>query len=82
MSSSSMTTGFLASSRARLTAGLPGPSLPDPSTAALRQARRRLGAAPLALLFDRLWGPLGTADTMGVFWRGLRLVASLGRDLS
>ncbi|WP_308312107.1 IS4 family transposase [Streptomyces albipurpureus] len=60
---------------AALTAGLPGTLVPDPSTAALRQARRRLGTAPLALLFDRLRGPLGTADTMGVFWRGLRLVA-------
>ncbi|MFF4229100.1 IS4 family transposase [Streptomyces sp. NPDC001820] len=60
---------------AALTAGLPGPLVPDPSTAALRQARRRLGTAPLALLFDRLRGPLGTADTIGVFWRGLRLVA-------
>lgn len=60
---------------AALTAGLPGPPVPDPSTAALRQARRRLGTAPLALLFDRLRGPLGTTDTMGVFWRGLRLVA-------
>jgi hypothetical protein len=60
---------------AALTAGLPGPSVPDPSAAALRQARTRLGTAPLALLFDRLRGPLGTADTLGVFWRGLRLVA-------
>lgn len=60
---------------AALTAGLPGPWVPDPSSAALRQARRRLGVQPLALLFDRLRGPLGAPETSGVFWRGLRLVA-------
>ncbi|MGP4004870.1 IS4 family transposase [Streptomyces sp. 8N706] len=60
---------------AALTAGLPGRLVPDPSAAALRQARRRLGAAPVALLFDRLCGPVGTEGTPGVFWRGLRVVA-------
>jgi hypothetical protein len=46
-----------------------------PSAAALRQARRRVGTAPLALLFDRLRGCL--ADTPGptTHWHGLHLVA-------
>ncbi|MFE2025488.1 transposase domain-containing protein [Streptomyces hygroscopicus] len=60
---------------AALTAGMPGHVVPDPSAAALRQARRRLGTAPLALLFDRLCGPVGTKGTPGVFWHGLRVVA-------
>ncbi|GAA5702521.1 hypothetical protein Save01_03338 [Streptomyces avermitilis] len=60
---------------AALTAGWPRGSVADPSAAALRQARQRLGPEPLALLFDRLRGLLGTTDTLGVFWRGLRLVA-------
>lgn len=60
---------------AALTARWPHTAVPDPSTAALRQARRRLGPEPLALLFDRLRGAVGTAATPGVFWRGLRLVA-------
>jgi Insertion element 4 transposase N-terminal/Transposase DDE domain len=58
-----------------LTAGWPRTVVADPSAAALRQARRRLGAKPLALLFDRLRGPVGTTATPGVFWRDLRLVA-------
>lgn len=66
---------------AALTAGWPRAEVPDPSAAALRQARQRLGPKPLALLFDRLRGPLGTADTIGVFWRGLRLVAWEGTCL-
>lgn len=60
---------------ASLTARWPGSALADPSAAALRQARRRLGVEPLALLFDRLRGTVGTPATPGVFWRGLRLVA-------
>jgi hypothetical protein len=60
---------------ASLTARWPGSALADPSAAALRQARRRLGVEPLALLFDRLRGTVGTPATPGVFWRSLRLVA-------
>ncbi|MGW7688418.1 IS4 family transposase [Streptomyces asiaticus] len=60
---------------AALTARWPGAAVADPSAAALRQGRRRLGVQPLALLFGRLRGPLGTTGTLGVFWRGLRLVA-------
>ncbi|MGY5122654.1 IS4 family transposase [Streptomyces sp. 900105755] len=58
-----------------LTACWPRGTVADPSAAALRQARQRLGVKPLALLFDRLRGALGTTATVGVFWRGLRLVA-------
>ncbi len=60
---------------AAMTAGWPRGMVADPSAAALRQARQRLGVKPLVLLFDRLRGPVGTASTPGVFWRGLRLVA-------
>ncbi|EKX65046.1 IS4 family transposase [Streptomyces ipomoeae] len=58
-----------------MTAGWPRGMVADPSAAALRQARQRLGVKPLMMLFDRLRGPVGTAATPGVFWRGLRLVA-------
>ncbi|MFJ2307643.1 transposase domain-containing protein [Streptomyces sp. NPDC087787] len=57
---------------AAMTARWPTGMVADPSAAALRQARRRLGVKPLMLLFDRLRGPVGTAATPGVFWRGLR----------
>ncbi|MFC9908283.1 IS4 family transposase [Streptomyces sp. NPDC127197] len=60
---------------AAMTAGWPRGRVADPSAAALRQARQRLGVKPLMLLFDRLRGPVGTAATPGVFWRGLRPVA-------
>ncbi|MFD9226014.1 IS4 family transposase [Streptomyces sp. NPDC060064] len=46
-----------------------------PSTAALSQARSRLGAAPLEELFRRISGPVATRATVGAFWRGLRLTA-------
>ncbi|MCX4586834.1 transposase [Streptomyces sp. NBC_01481] len=60
---------------AAMTARWPAGMVADPSAAALRQARQRLGVKPLVLLFDRLRGPVGTVATPGVFWRGLRLVA-------
>ncbi|ARF58090.1 transposase domain-containing protein [Streptomyces gilvosporeus] len=47
----------------------------DPSTAALRQARRRVGPEPLSLLFDRLKACTVTAQTTGAWCRGLRTVA-------
>jgi hypothetical protein len=46
-----------------------------PSTAALSQARSRLGAAPLEELFHRVSGPVATRATVGAFCRGLRLTA-------
>ncbi|WP_229076850.1 IS4 family transposase [Actinoplanes sp. DH11] len=59
----------------KLVAGLSGLPLPTPSEAALRHARRRLGAAPLRALFDVVAGPSARPDTPGVTYRGLRTVA-------
>jgi Insertion element 4 transposase N-terminal len=48
---------------ARLTAALDGLGLAAPSLKALRCLRRRVGAAPLRLLFEALAGPLGRPRT-------------------
>jgi transposase IS4-like protein len=53
----------------------PGVPDVDPSAAALRHARRRVGSAPLATLFDRLEGAVATRDMTGSWWRGLQTVA-------
>jgi len=45
------------------------------------RARRRIGAAPLRLLFDTLAGPVGPRGQAGVFYRGLRTVAIDGTHL-
>lgn len=66
---------------AHLAAGLAGEDV-DPSAAALRQARRRVGSAPLALLFDQLKGTTAAPGCAGAFWRGLRTVAWDGTSLS
>jgi hypothetical protein len=58
----------------RLCAGLAGLSPVRPSGSALRQARQRLGPAPMKALFDLVSGPAATAATAGR-WRGLRVVA-------
>ncbi|BBA96539.1 putative transposase [Actinacidiphila reveromycinica] len=58
----------------RLCAGLPGPAPVRPSGSALRQARQRLGPAPLKALFDLVRGPAATTAAAGM-WRGLRVVA-------
>jgi hypothetical protein len=55
----------------KLTAGLAGLVVADPSQNVMWQARTRLGVAPLRWLFDLLRGPAGLAGTAGVF----RLVA-------
>jgi len=65
---------------ASLVAGLTG-EVCDPFAAALRQARRRVGPEPLALLFDQLKGCTATAETLGAWWRGLRTVAWDGTTL-
>ena len=54
----------------RLTAGLPAHLVTAPSGSAMRQARQRLGPAPMRALFDLLRGPAATAAT-AVRWRGL-----------
>jgi hypothetical protein len=66
----------------KLTAGLGGLGLPTPSAAALRQARRRVGTAPVKALFELLAGPLAWPRTPGVCWRGLRPVAIDGTEVA
>jgi hypothetical protein len=58
--------------RARLAAG-PGAGCPDPK--ALRDLRRRLGAAPLKMLFEMLAGPLGWPRMPGVMFGRYHTVA-------
>jgi hypothetical protein len=43
------------------------PGMPDvdPSAAALRQARRRLGSGPLSVLFDHVKGAVAAQDAAG-----------------
>jgi IS5 family transposase len=65
----------------QLTAGLAGLGLPEPTSSALRQARQRLGPAPLRALFDLLRGPAATAS-QAVRWRGLLLTAIDGTVMS
>ena len=60
---------------AKLTAGLAGLDLPRPSEKALRDLRRRLGAAPLKGLSGVVAGPLAQPGTPGVRSGGLRTVA-------
>jgi Insertion element 4 transposase N-terminal/Transposase DDE domain len=60
---------------AKLTAGLAGLAVPDPSEKALRDLRRRLGPAPLKALFEVLAGPLAWPYAPGVRFGGLRTVA-------
>jgi hypothetical protein len=59
----------------KLTTGLVGLELPNPSEKALRELRRRLGAAPFKTLFEVVAGPLGQPHTPGVCYRGMRTVA-------
>jgi hypothetical protein len=59
----------------KLTAGLAGLGLRQPSEKALRDLRRRIGPAPLKALFEIVAGPLGQPCTPGVQFGGLRTVA-------
>ncbi|MCY0926946.1 IS4 family transposase [Streptomyces sp. H27-H1] len=59
----------------KLTAGLRGLLLQSPSEKALREVRRRLGVAPLRLLFETLAGPVAQPNTPGVRYRCWRTVA-------
>ncbi len=56
----------------KLSAGLHPLPVATPTVSALRQARQRLGAAPLKALFD-LRGPAATTATHAVRWQGLLL---------
>jgi Insertion element 4 transposase N-terminal/Transposase DDE domain len=59
----------------RLTAGLRGLGLAEPSGKALRDLRRRVGAGPARRLFEMLAGPLGRPGTPGVMFGGYRTVS-------
>jgi hypothetical protein len=65
----------------RLLAGLDGLDLPTVTTAALSQARRRLGVTPMRALFDLLRGPAATRAGQ-VRWRGLLVCAIDGTIMS
>jgi hypothetical protein len=52
-----------------------GLEVAQPSEAALRELRRRLGPAPFRALFESVAVPLAPPGTPGVCWRGLRTVA-------
>jgi hypothetical protein len=60
---------------AELTAALDGLGLAVPSPKALRDLRRRLGAAPLKALFEALAGPAAWPRTAGVCFGRYRTVA-------
>jgi Insertion element 4 transposase N-terminal/Transposase DDE domain len=66
----------------RLTAGLRALAPITPSASALRQARQRLGVAPMRALFDLLRGPAVTTATTAVTWRGLLVCAIDGTMIS
>jgi hypothetical protein len=66
----------------QLTTGLAGLTLAEPTSSALRQARQRLGPAPLRALFDLLRGPAATTATSAVRWRGLLLTVIDGTTMS
>jgi transposase IS4-like protein/DDE family transposase len=63
---------------ARLTSGLDGLAVADPSSSALAQARRRVGVKPLAALFALICGPAAGAER----WRGMLLCAIDGTTMS
>jgi hypothetical protein len=63
---------------ARLVAGLNGLPVAMPTSSALAQARRRVGAAPLRALFALVAGPAGGAAR----WRGLLVCAIDGTTMS
>jgi hypothetical protein len=59
----------------KLVAGLQPLGLARPSEKGLRDLRRRLGPAPVKLLFETLAGPVGRPGTPGVCYRRWRTVA-------
>lgn len=66
----------------KLTAGLDGLDLAEPSSGTLREARQRLGPAPLRALFDLLRGPAATTAKHAVYWRNLLLTVIDGTTMS
>ncbi|WP_285475559.1 IS4 family transposase, partial [Actinoplanes sp. NBRC 101535] len=65
----------------KLVAGLHGLPVTRPSGSALRQARQRLGAAPLRALFDLLRGPAASSAN-AIWWKGLLPVVIDGTQLT
>jgi hypothetical protein len=59
----------------KLVAGVEELPLVRPAISSLSWARRRIGAAPLRLLFETLAGPVARPGQTGAFYRGLRTVA-------
>ncbi|MCJ0875878.1 IS4 family transposase [Streptomyces sp. AP-93] len=59
----------------KLTAGLSGVLVAGPTPKALRDLRRRLGAAPVRALFEVLAGPLAWPTTPGVRFGSFRTVS-------
>src|SRR5215472_12034117 len=59
----------------KLTAALEGLGLSRPSEKALRDLRRRIGAAPVKALFETIAVPLASPQVPGVAYRGMRTVA-------
>ena len=59
----------------KLTAALGGAGAGAPSAKALRDLRRRIGAAPVRALFEVLAGPLGRPGSPGVMAGGYRTVS-------
>ncbi|WP_433635183.1 IS4 family transposase [Nocardia sp. CA-120079] len=59
----------------KLTASLTGIPLPAPTAKALRDLRRRVGVAPMRMLFDVLAGPLAQPSTPGVRFGPYRMVS-------
>jgi hypothetical protein len=59
----------------KLVAGLGGLPVPSPSARALRDLRRRLGAAPLKMLFEVLAGPVAQPSGPGIRFGRYRTVA-------
>jgi hypothetical protein len=66
----------------KLTAGLDGLDLAEPSSGTLREARQRLGPAPLRALFDLLRGPAATTAKHAVYWRDLLVTVIDGTTMS
>jgi len=66
---------------AKLTAALDGQGVPCPSAKALRDLRRRLGAAPFKALLEVLAGPVAQPATPGIRFGRYRTVALGPRGL-
>ena len=62
--------------------GLSDEDVATPRTGSITKARQRLGPEVMRLLFDRTAGPLGAADTPGVWWRGWRVCSLDGTTLA